>query len=140
MKFIRVIKASSEYDTMEQEVFQAMLDAGYDKEEAEQKMKYNNYVYLEGQTEEDLGREFVYMLGSINEVAGKKKYFDFDSYLDNLCNEMDVAEAEAYVDELKADEEMISDELLERYFNYKQLGEDLSYDWIQTDNGWVMID
>lgn len=138
MKMIRILKASN-YDETEQEIFQAMLDAGCDKEEAEQKMKHNDYAYLEGQTEEDLGREFVYMLGSINEVAGKKKYFDFDSYLDDLCNEMDAAEAEAYVDELKVDEEMISDELLERYFDYKKLGEELSYDWTQTDNGWVML-
>lgn len=140
MNLIKVIKASSEYDTMEQEVFQAMLDAGYDEEEAKLKIKRNEYAYLEGQTEEDLGREYVNMLGSINEVADKKEYIDLDAYYEDLLNDMDEDEAQAYVDELESNEDMISDKLLEKYFNYKQLGEDLSYDWTQTDNGWVMID
>ena len=246
-----IAEAIENFTETELEVLKTYEENGYDMQTAIEKVRDNDYLYIEGRTEEDLAYNYIDMIGSLDDVVSKadqETYFDYEafgrdlvlggdySYVDDVVDlnqfaDKDTAEmvfgeygedkpseedlnkyrqwieiynnydesqeeqlaeqgievfmSQIYVDEVGYDvetlEQIVNEEYetktgyqdnegyvvevyserelaeyivdniygsvselgentLHSYFDYEAFGRDLSYDFYQTDNGWVRLD
>lgn len=97
-----IAEAIENFDATELEVLKTYEENGYDMQTAIEKVRDNDYFYLEASNEEDLAYAYIDAIGDLDSAVSKENQ--------------------------------------ERYFDYEAFGRDLSYDFYQTDNGYVQLD
>lgn len=83
-------KECENFSDIEWEVFSACMDDGYSKEEAVDIVNNNEYTFVEGYTDRDLGVNYVYDLLGGPEELGKEtleQYFDYEMFGRDLLAE-----------------------------------------------------
>lgn len=132
-----------------------------DYEDVIQKIKDGEYVWFEGCEDDfDLGKDYVDMLGSHKEVANIERYFMEDEFRNAVEDEekdyfasehgIDIDdpdfpedEFEEWMDEVVRSEIASFGDIADHdntYFNYSQLGEDLTWDgYTFTSDGCIQI-
>lgn len=148
-------------DYFDEDVYEAFKEEGsYDEEEIREKMKNYDYIFFPGvDNDEDLAHAYVDMCGGITAAVSADRlpdFFDVDAYRED--NEADIRdliasdykydsiddvtdeELDSYFDAIIPDEVAVAihdhnDEFFENYFNYKALGDELSYDYTYTKTG-----
>ena len=164
-----IAREIQDFDSTQLEVLNAYKEHGYDMRDAIDKVIDNDYIYLEGDTEEDLAYSYIDMAGSFEDAVSKEDkqyYFDYEAYGRDLVLGGDYSESyddednflgyedyegnivdvssekelgEYVIDDIFGGVDQLGDEEIERYFDYTWWGENLSYDFHKTDNGWVQL-
>ena len=78
-----IAREIQDFDSIQLEVLDAYKDNGYDMRDAIDKVIDNDYIYLEGNTEEDLAYSYIDMAGSFEDAVSKEDkqyYFDYEAY------------------------------------------------------------
>lgn len=165
-----IAREIQDFDSTQLEVLNAYKEHGYDMRDAIDKVIDNDYIYLEGDTEEDLAYSYIDMAGSFEDAVSKEDkqyYFDYEAYGRDLVLGGDYSESyddednflgyedyegnivdvssekelgEYVIDDIFGGVDQLGDEEIERYFDYAWWGKTLSYDFYKTDNGWVQLD
>ena len=155
-----------EFDTIELEAFKSYLrEVEEDVTEALNIIRSNDYtIYFNCDTMQDVAMEYIDMIGGVNQVSNSQYYFDAESfgrdmdlsgynpymscgcYQDDCedCQEAIRMQEDGEIDYTEIAEEMheeglISNEDLERYFDYESFGRDLELDgysrFVFSNNG-----
>lgn len=78
-----IAKRCENFSDLEWTVFSECMDLGYDKDEAISIVENNEYSFVEGETDTDLGTNFIYDILGGPEELGKEnleRYFDYEAF------------------------------------------------------------
>ena len=162
------IETYNNLDEDDREVFAALIEYGYDTEEALRIVDDHDYSFYEGTSDSDIGYAVIDSYGSISELGDTaEKYFDYEGFgrdlrisgdLDYLFEndegetDEDAVEeftdshtdreiGEWYVYDILGDVSELGQQTLENYFDYDAFGRDIRLEgtFIETDNGFIEI-
>ena len=96
-----IAEAIENFSDFELEILDAFKDHGYDMDDAIQRVRDDDYLFVEGDTEEDLAYNYINMVGSFDDAVSresKEYYFDYEAFGRDLVLGGDFSEVEDVVD------------------------------------------
>ena len=138
----------------EQLIVDGLMYNGYNFEEALE--KYEDYCLIDGETDTELGMNYVDLLGGLRELGEDtlKMFFDYESFGHDLYNDIDLEDeelkdfyeemsyeeiAEDYIDNIGGVSNLSKD-TLETYFDYDSFGYDLGFeDYLLQCDGYCIM-
>lgn len=162
-----MIETYNGLDEDDREIFAALVDYGYDTENALQTVESHDYSFYEGTSDSDLGYAVVDSYGGVSELGDTaENYFDYDGFgrdlrisgdldylFENDDGETDEDALEEFLDDHNDSDigywyvDMLGDiselgrQTIETYFDYESFGRDIRMDgtFIETDNGYIEV-
>lgn len=121
-------------------------------------LERGDYLWFPGvDNDEQLGREYVEMIGGTSQVGNPSNYFDRDSWKEDVRADEenyyreeygyeDESDWEEHEDDFENYLDNLADEIADNYdgsdesiFDYEKLGEELSYDFTYTSDGAIQL-